>query len=229
MIARLRLSALIALLAYDAGAQTTPHMSCGVDEPAALRSAPAGVSRMHDTLRVPWKNGTAIFTDSGPVLNTTDGVAYAYCRYDAGYGFHLISRSGDWELKGVLLDHETGRLLPAGYDVLFADDGSRYLAISHVDGNEADDWHIYARDGRLLWEGSGGVTAMDTSMKIMMTYGTLDDPHWTATRQLEAAAQCFKGGPKTTVMLVEKNGRYTWQEPSPQTISRVCASDSGRQ
>jgi hypothetical protein len=218
MIARMLLPVLALLIAHDAGAQKTPRMSCGTGDSAALRSAPVGVSRTHDTLRVRWKNGTAIFTDSGPVLNTTEGVAYAYCGYDAARGFHLIAKSEELELKGVLLDQATGRVLLAGYDVLFTDDGSRYLAISHIDGNEADSWHIYARDGRLLWEGRGGVSATDTSMNIMMTYGTLDDPHWTATHQLEAFAE----RPKTTVRLVEKNGTYIWQEPSPETISRVC-------
>jgi hypothetical protein len=146
-------------------------------------------------------------------------------RYDAAHRVYLIAKRDESEYKGVLLDQTTGRILPAGSDVLFTDDGSRYLAISQIDGNVGESWHVYARNGRLLWEGRGAVSAVDSSMNIMMTYGMLDDPHWTATHQLEATANCFAERPKQTVRLVEKDGRYGWQEPSPGTISRVCAHD----
>jgi hypothetical protein len=200
------------LIAPGLDAQAPRMMSCEIGGPDALRSAPPGVARRpKDTLRVPWKNGTAIFADSGPISGVTDGVEFHYCGYDAAAGVHLIARLDQMESGGVLLNQATGRLQPGGHHVLFSDDGSRYLAVFQTDGMEAENWYIYARDGRLLWKGTSGINAVDPELKIQMTYGRLDDPHWVASNELRATIHCFTRAPNGTAMLIEKDGVYAWR------------------
>src|SRR4051812_41847557 len=96
-------------------------VNCSRKEAVALREAPLGASRVAKRrLTVKWSTGVATFQDSGVTDGELGGIGYMYCGYASAPRLHLISKHDGDLFTGVLLDHVTGKLLPAGTSVAFA-------------------------------------------------------------------------------------------------------------
>jgi len=133
-------------------------------EAALLKASPHGGKRIGEhTLQVNWAHGVKTFKEKKP-YNTGEigGINWEYCGYNATLKMHLIYKNdGDTEISGgVLLDDATGRLLPAGYTVMFSADGLYYAASYQPGGQDGDSLSLYDRKtGAVLWDGMAAITS----------------------------------------------------------------------
>ena len=198
------------LFAAQPGATT---MNCSSRrEAAALRDAPLGASRAtKHRLTVKWSSGVATFRDSGATDGELGGIAYYYCGYAAGPRLHLIGKQDGDLVTGVLLNHVTGKLLPAGTSVAFAPDMS-YFAATQTDGVDGEEWYVYSPVGVRQWEGSSVINAKHPTLKDDRLNATLEAPHWSAHGELQATHRCAAGGGRhpTLVTLTLANGSRKW-------------------
>ena len=142
-------------------------MACSIgdddsaQEKALLKASPHGGKRVSKhTLQVSWVHGVKTFADKKPYnIGEIGGINWEYCGYDSVLKMHLIYKNdGDTENSGgVLLDDATGRLLPAGYTVVFSADGLYYAARYQPGGQDGDSLVVYDRKTEaVLWDGYGG-------------------------------------------------------------------------
>lgn len=195
------------------GAQAeTAAMACGRKEAIALRDAPLGASRASThRLDVKWSHGVSSFRDSRGFDGDLDGIGYGYCGYVSYPGFHLISKNDNGVFTGVLLNHATGKILPAGKAVVFAPD-KRYFASVQPDGLDGEEWYVFSQTGVRQWKGLSGISAKHPTLKYDYFIATLEEPHWSASGELQATLKCSQGKrPPTLATLTHKDGQWTWQ------------------
>ena len=210
------------LIAGTAACARVPSLplSCSVAESVALKTAPLRAARVSpNELQVQWRAGTRVFRDSGVVAGDMGGIDYRYCGYDPGSGFHLIFKHDDTLFGGVLLDHVTGRELPAGQLVIFAPDTTRYFATVQPDGLDGEEWHVYSTRGSPLWEGVSNIRAKDSSLTFDYAVAELTNPRWSSAGELQATLMCTGRPHSETVTLRRQAGDFAWLPavPCPRT------------
>jgi hypothetical protein len=194
--------------AYAITQAQTPTLDCDAKEEVALQQSHGAAQRVSKRrLTVRWAAGTKTFvSDSVQDFGSLD---YWYCGFDSAAGFHLIHKTEDAAFTGILLNQTTGKVLPAGNEVIFAPDGSRYFASMQLDGHEGPDWYAYTRDGAALWTGQ----AEHPTGGLDRSVGILEKPRWTAKGALQATLRC-PGGPDTwsmsTVTLTRSSVGWAW-------------------
>jgi len=207
--------ALAAALVFGAAAYTpgpSKPLNCDTREAVALKTAPVGTTRVStNELRVRWRGGTRVFRDSGIVAGDMGGIDYHYCGYDPVNGFHLIFKHEDDLFAGVLLEHATGRLLPAGQLIVFAPDHDRYLATEQRDGHAVEDWRIYSIRHGELWAGPGGMSVRDSSGGYDLYNAELTKPRWSAQGELEATLTCIGNKHAESVTLRRQGNGFAWR------------------
>jgi hypothetical protein len=109
---------------------------------------------------------------------------------------------------GKLIDERTGRVLPAGQEVLFSPDRRAYLASEQLDGMDGSMWTVYSIEGMASWKGPSYVERANPHDNSI----TLDAPAWTATGELVAKAYC--GDDRQLAKLVKNGGKWTWRLPA---------------
>lgn len=176
-----------------------------------LKKAPHGAWRRNEHLLVVgWKNGELEFRDK-PRDDASDGTRFAYCEYSPAAHLHLIRRQEELLTSGVLLDNETGRLLPGGESVLISPDLRQYLAERQPDGLDGSQLFVFRADGSLVWQGVSGIA--DPGQKDWAAY--LEDWHWSTENKLQAYLICAADINRTKphripVTLDNKDGTYQW-------------------
>jgi len=211
MLAPIAVATLSVGLSSLARAQTAA-LSCAGDEASALRQAPLGAARVSpQRLTVTWASGSTIFADSGTEEGSLDGTAYRYCGFNPTVGMHLIHKAADGVFTGVLLDDATGRILPAGQEVLFAPDRTKYFATVQPDGLDGQEWYLYARDGSLIWRGESGITDHHPSAKYDYFIATLDQPRWSNAGALQSTLLCAIGPPGRSATVTLTRGKSGWR------------------
>lgn len=141
------------------------------------------------------------------VDGVTEGVGrrYYYCGLQAG--FHVfMTISEDREFSGVLVEAQSGRLLPGGYSVVMMADRSRYLAMVHPDGLEGEEWLVYSGVGKKEWSGFSFVPPADQNGEILYR---LQNPRWSVQGLLQADASClYDGSENTWPVRLGEDGRW---------------------
>jgi hypothetical protein len=205
--------AIIVLFAKSGAQSPASTLDCNTDESVVLRSAPLGAARVSkQRLTVRWAGGTRVFQDSGLVEGYMDGVSYQYCGYSPDAKFHLIHKHDEAVLTGVLLDHTTGKVLPAGQRVVFAPGGSGYFATVQPDGLDGEEWYVYSIRGAQIWKGLSGITAKHPKLKYDYFIASLEEPRWSASGELQATLKCADGNHAATVVTLKRKGAgYAWQ------------------
>ncbi|WP_152601734.1 hypothetical protein [Burkholderia paludis] len=138
-----------------------------------------------------------------------DNIAYTFCGSLGGYS--LIGWDDGDEFTGKLIDERTGRILPAGQEVIFSPDGRAYLAIGQEDGLDGEDWAVrYANDGRVSWQGHSFIVSGNVGAAPLHE---LSNPRWGESGKLEAEASC-RDSPNAVVGLIKTQGRWSWHVPA---------------
>ncbi|WP_423380306.1 hypothetical protein [Burkholderia sp. LMG 32019] len=158
-------------------------------------------------LRINVEGKTLLFKDIPS--DGLDNIAYTFCGSRGGYS--LIAWDDGGEFTGKLIDERTGRILPAGREVIFSPDGRAYLAIWQEDGLDGDDWAVrYADDGRVSWQGYSFIASRDIDNTPLHE---LSNPKWTASGKLTAEASC-RDTPNALVGLIKVQERWSWHVPT---------------
>ena len=184
--------------------------SAGFSDPneiAAVRKAPHGAKRIgKHTLEVNWAKGVQRFVDKGCTGVDIDGSCWQYCGYNSSLHIHQINHEEDDLFTGVLLDDDSGKILPAGRAVIFSPDGKKYFASSQEDGKEFADWKVYSRDGTLLWEGDSGT--VDEHDQILAEF---DDASWSSSGDLLTNSVDSVSGAKAALILMQgTDKKWNW-------------------
>lgn len=169
-------------------------------------------------LVVPWAHGTRVFADSGDHTGYLDGVRYRYCAPVLGY--QLVAKAADGLFTGVLLDTATGLTLPAGHQVEFAPDMSRYFAIQQPDGLDGEEWLVYSRAGVRLWKGLSGIEAKSRHGDWTYFIAVLDQPHWDERGILSARLRCAADTTQAVTVTLQQVGAHLAWRPNV-----TCAAD----
>ena len=180
------------------------RLSCDVREQDALKSAPPGNRRVHkDTLVVRWQGGVKTMADSGIVEGPFGDVGFRYCGFSPT-GFHLLLKQGRDVYGGVLIDHRTGKVLPAGHEVLFSPRRDSYFAVVQVNGMDGQEWRLYSTQGSGLWEGTSNVVLRGAVV------GVLEDPHFTEVGELRVTMKCFGANHSSLLTLKRSTTAWRW-------------------
>jgi len=194
-------------------------MDCGntiADEIAAMfRENPFGARRISKHhLVVGWERGRQNFIDEPPYDQILDGVSYLYCGYNPTMQMSLIHKREDDIFTGVLLDHITGTVMPAGQYVSFSKDKKKYFATVQPDGLDGEEWYVYTKDGKLEWKGLSGISQKHPKFNYYFFVVELSSPRWNADGLLEAIGKCTAGKDRqeneTTVRLKRIGPRWEW-------------------
>jgi len=163
-------------------------------------------------LKVNWAGGSTVFADSGTQEGYLGGVAHRYCGFSRILAAHLIHRVDEDLFTGVLLDHATGKIMPAGEQVSLAPDGTVYFASAHANGLDGELWYLYARDGSLIWSGLSGISEQHPEYEYEYFIATLSQPRWSSAGELQATLTCATrpAGLSATVTLTRDNDEWTW-------------------
>lgn len=179
---------------------------------SVLRKSPHGAWRRSEHLLVvAWHNGEQEFHDKPARDDSTGSVRFAYCEYNALAHLHLIRKQDDDLVSGVLLDDETGHMLPGGENVIVSPDLHQYMAERQPDGLDGVQLFVFRNDGSLVWQGVSGIA--DPGQKEWSAY--LEDWHWNADNKLQASLICAsdinRNKPhRIPVTLDNKDGTYQW-------------------
>jgi hypothetical protein len=178
------------------------------EEQALLSRAPHGARRITKRLiEVGWTGGKRIFTDEPPYDESLAGVRWVYCGYDPKLKLHLLFKAEESIFTGVLLDDETGSLLPGGQEVLFSPDRRYYLALEMEDGDWTESLTLYRRSGGILWEGHKGFSSPDDRQAV----AEFEDLHWTSQNTVQALAVPYDRAKSIAVTLAPgPNGKWEW-------------------
>src|SRR5208282_3631869 len=228
MIALLGRVAAILLLATSALCQTTDKNSLQCEIPAAppgeehpvfpmsseeaarLHEAPHGAKRLSEhQLQVRWAAGTRIFKDKPPYDEPLDGVSWAYCGYNASLKLHLIHKADNWLFTGVLLDDNTGLMLPGGLAILFSPDHSLYLAYERPDGQDGETLKLYKRAGVLLWKGYDFIASPDGKSVIVDTEN-MRNMRWDSQNRPQATLYLRGGRTMIVTLMRDDKGKLEW-------------------
>lgn len=176
------------------------------EEAARMREDPHGARRISQRLiEIHWIHGVRTFTNKPPYDEPLDGISWTYCGYDSALGLHLIGEQNVDVFTGVLLDDKNGMVLPAGEEVRFSPDRSRYLALEQPDGQDGPTLKVYQNNGRLIWKGYGGILMPD-SVSVLADFvsaGWNSDNHVTMKVVLPDKQQKI-------VTLTHEDGRWQW-------------------
>ena len=228
VLARIVVAAITLGVGSHAWAQTV-ILSCEEPEASALRAAPLGATRASERLTVNWAHGSTVFTDSGTKEGYIGGTGYLYCGFNATVGLHLIHKTIEDEWTGILLDHATGKILPAGEQVSFAPLGTRYFAATHENGLAVEKWYIYARDGSLLWKALAGMSERHPSADYEYIVATLSQPRWGPNGEFQATLTCAIGPakPPTAVTLTRQSDGWVWLPKVSCPKARLTGATAG--
>jgi hypothetical protein len=213
--------ALLATLASSASAaESDKPLSCDTRKPeaAALQHSNGAARRTgKHVLALSTSKGQRRFADQPPYDTPGEegevgevGVKRRYCGYDSGAKAHLVELIDDRTRTGELLFADSGRLVRAGYSVLFAPDRRRFLAAEQDAGADGEHWRLVGGDGKALWEGYAGTLAKVDGIETMVS--TFDRPRWNAQGELTARYVCLSGGVDGVVTLVRSPaGAWSWR------------------
>lgn len=202
------------LLAVSALASAQTVLRCRAPYDAAKeaaeirRLAPESVQRTAPhVLRVTTAARALVLKDVPPYDEPLSGQHYYFCSRGAGY---LHFRFEDDSLfTGVLVNEQSGVLMPAGQEVIFSPDLRAYFATEQPEGLDGEVWKIRAADGRPSWSGYSFITRQDRPDTI---YATLDQPAWTPSGELTARATCIDGNwTRWQVKLLKIAGDWQWR------------------
>jgi hypothetical protein len=209
------LLALASVLNQNAWSQASSasalSFNCDIGDPhqeARLLRATNGMAYRHSLheLKLTVAGKELLFKDAPPYDEPLDGVSYTYCGRKEGYSL-VADRNGDL-FTGKLIDERTGRVLPAGQEVLFSPDRRAYLASEQLDGMDGPMWTVYSIEGKVSWKGPSFVERAHSHENPV----ALDTPAWTATGELVAKAEC--GDTSQLAKLVKSGGKWIWRLPA---------------
>ncbi|MGC2639289.1 MAG: hypothetical protein WA294_19040 [Acidobacteriaceae bacterium] len=126
-------------------------------EAKQLAQSPHGAQRLSKhLLEVHWAGGVRRFHDEKP-YEPLAGVRWFYCAYDPQTKMHLIGKDDSDVFTGVLLNDQTGELLPGGEEVSFSPNSALYLASEQPDGQDGPTLKVFRMDGQPVWKGYGRI------------------------------------------------------------------------
>lgn len=199
----------LSLITTSAEAST---LSCNSSSPErnALVQAPHGATHTKKhRLEVGYRSGTKIFTDKPP-HEDLGGVHWSYAGFDPKNNVHLICKQDETFFTGVLLNDESGALIPAGQTVIFAPSGNHYLAIEQADGNYFESWSLHTKTGEVEWSGDAGQTNNVDGIGVVVS--TLQKPQWSEDGMLIATSECEDDSTKSgEAVLINTNGKWSWR------------------
>lgn len=210
--------ALLATLALNAcAAERAALLSCDIKQPeaATLKQSSGAAHRTgKHVLELGTSKGPRRFADQPPNGAPGEegevGVQRRYCGYDGVAKAHLVELIDDSTRTGELLFADSGRLVRAGYSVLFAPDRRRFLAFEQEAGADGEHWRLVGVDGKALWEGYAGTLTKVDGIETMVS--TFDRPRWNAQGELTARYACLSGGAHGLVTLARSPaGVWGWR------------------
>jgi hypothetical protein len=186
-------------------------------EAAQMRKAPHPVTRVGEhELLVHWTKGAQHFKDKAPYMEgEIGGSAWTYCGYNAELGLHLIERNSEISLTGILLDENTGAILPAGYSVVFSPDRKRYFSYQ----NENSDFpvlYLYTSAGKLVWHGSSCQLAAGEKI-----WPERCDVYWSPSGKFLIAHRDSSKKKVVLALTIHPDGSFSW-------LPEKQIQDSGR-
>lgn len=178
-------------------------LECSI--PPLTKHAPHGEARTggHQT-EVLWARGHRILKDEPPYGEPLDGLRWTYCGYHRKTGLHMLLKADHGVFTGVLIDDQTGALLPGGEKVLFSGNRQHYLVYEQPDGQDGETIKLFRRDGTLLWKGYNGLLTPDR--KYVMS--EFENMHWDDYNRLRATAR-DKG--KAVIVTLTRGHRGQWE------------------
>lgn len=139
-----------------------------------------------------------------------EGTYYYFCDRKDGHILVTVFDGGD--ASGSLINEATGKVRPAGTEVIFNADRSAYYFPSHSSGSDVGEWTLYGTDAA-LWSGTAGFLSKNGQQVL----ATFVQPAFDAQGRLTAQAACYATPEQRwPVTLEKKGGKWAW------TPARKC-------
>lgn len=182
------------------------------EEISRFHQAPHGAKRRSEhQIEIRWSKGTRLFTDKPPYEDLA-GVSWAYCGYNPDLKLHLLRKTDNDLFTGVLLDDNTGQLLPGGFAVLFSPDRSFYLAYEQPDGLDGETLKLHKRNGAMLWKGYDFIASPD-GQSVIVDAENMRNMRWDNENRPQATLYLRGGGTKTVTLMRDSKGKLDWLPP----------------
>ena len=143
-----------------------------------------------NTLSITWLEGEVELKNEPPFDVPLAGVRYYYCTFYKKAAVHHILKEDQDILTGLLVSHATGKIIDAGYSVLFSPDHTAFFATRQPNGLDGQEWYVFEKTGKLLWQGFSGIIGVHPELKIDIFESTFDYPEWNDNNQLTTQARC---------------------------------------
>ena len=143
-------------------------------------------------IKIDWQGGSTNLMDDPNDDHPLVGTYYEYCDYYPEVKLHHITMAVDDVFTGILLSDETGKVLDAGQVVLFDSTYSRYFTSRQPNGLDGEEWLLYSIDGKQLWQGYSGVSAIDEKTGVTYFETILFAPWFDMQGDLNARGACFQ-------------------------------------
>jgi hypothetical protein len=182
-------------------------------ETARFKSAPHGVKRLSKhRLQVSWTGGSRTFTDKAPYYEL-GSIWWTYCGYSPTLKLHLLAKADAFVFRGILLDDESGALLPGGQIVSFSPDKQYYAAYEQPDGQDGETLKVYTRSGTMLWTGYNGILTSD-GKDFVADFANF---HWNAQSRPQANVRLADGREFKMTLEKRRVGKWEW---TPRLVCR---------
>jgi hypothetical protein len=186
-----------------------PVFPRSAEESTRLHQSPHGAKRVGEhQLEVRWTGGRRVFKDEPP-YEPLDGVSWAYCGYSPVLKLHLIRKSDHDLFTGVLMDDNSGLLLPGGEAVLFSPNHRLYLAYEQPDGQDGETLKLYKKNGAVLWKGYDFILSPD-GKSVIVDAENMRNMRWDDQNRPQATLHLNGGRTMTVTLMRDSKGRLDW-------------------
>lgn len=151
------------------------------------------------------KTGVIRLHDGRPYDESLSGLHYLYEDYLGGY--YLLGKQEEMSFDGVLINAETGHILPSGQEVKFSPHMRFYLNWSAVDGLDGSVVKLKSINGKTIWDGYDFIEKEGTTEYGYMLY----DIRFDGNENVIAQASCPDDiDQKWPVRLMKTGKAMTW-------------------
>lgn len=180
-----------------------------------LKQAPHGAKRTSKhILEIKFSAGVKEFIDKPPYddpdyLNT-EGIAWSYCGYNKVVDAHLIVKRDELLYTGSLLFEASGKVIKAGNTVVFSPNKQNFIAFTHLQGGDIEQWDLWDIYGHKLWSGFSYIVLPLKPTDSYPEVAEFDNPTLSDNLQIDAHVKCMKSNKTGSVTLKESSGKSIW-------------------
>lgn len=174
-----------------------------------LKQAPHGAKRIGEhILEVGYSSGLRKFIDKPPYGQFVEGLSWEYCGYNENVKAHLILRREEQSYTGSLLLDESGKVINAGFAVIFSPNKQNFLAIQQEAGSDGQNWTLYEISGNKLWEGFSTIYIPKKTGEADAI--EIENPTLSDDLQISAEMICWESRERGGITLKKIGSQWKW-------------------